>query len=88
MKKNCCQWCVIWYECYKNEEPLRNSQKTTNLSKEQYDQLLDMLHYFKNSSTHNDAQTSGAVKFVGTITYISSINFDKLSYGCFKEKTD
>lgn len=58
------------------------------MSKEQYDQLLDMLQHFKNSSTHNDAQTSGAVNFAGTITCISSINFDKLSYGCFKEKTD
>lgn len=47
-----------------------------------------MLQHFNNSSTHNDAQTSGAVNFVGTITCTSSINFDKLSCGCFKERAD
>ncbi|XP_049391480.1 uncharacterized protein LOC125855842 [Solanum stenotomum] len=52
----------------KNEEPLYKNHKGTQLSKEQYDQLMNMLQHFSNSDPRSDTQTSGAENSAGIFT--------------------
>lgn len=62
----------------------------SGLTKEQYEQLIDLLQQFQvndTRETNEDQMSNGAAHFAGMIACNSSIKFDNLSCGCFKTKT-
>lgn len=65
----------------------------SSLTKKQYGQLINLLQHFQLSNAENtnskEQMTSEIVNLVGITTCCnSSIDFSKLSYGCFKTRID
>lgn len=63
-----------------------------NLTKDQYGRIQDVLKTFQqehiNDSSGHSALVSGTIDFAVTLVCTSSIDFGKLSYECFQNKSD